>query len=556
MRYITGLLLSLLIIFSFSSAFGGERIPDADKALAALKKAAAGSFHMKWDSKRGVAAYVSGRLTKPSGLGADELAVRFLKRYGALFGIKDPAAELVKDRVDNTNAGTIVRFSQRKNGLDVVGGGVIVRISDGMVRTVANHFEPRLSVPAAPSISKQEALDAASTAAGQKPVDASLLILSWEGMQYLAYSVDFPFVEAPKPSKYRAYVDASTGEVILMENRVVNNGPAVGTGLGVDGVLKSFDTYNIGGTFYLGNLPIPGLNIKIKTYTANNTGNIPGTILTDADNYWTDPAAVDAHFYGNFVFDFYKNNFSNFTWFAGSGFKRSGGLISSVHYKTGYDNAFWDGSQMVYGDGGTLFYPLSGALDVVAHEITHGVTEAINNLTYCKESGALNESWSDVMGMFASIDYGDDLPYWAAEEIMKIAQTPGNEAYYALRRLDDPPFRTDIYPANDYDPTNPLGSWGQPEHTSEQYHAGCWPWTDWGGVHVNSGIPNKAAYLITVDIGAAKAKQIYYLAMFYLTSNSRFTDARAAVEQATIDLYGVGPELTSVQTAFTTVGIP
>lgn len=203
------------------------------------------------------------------------------------------------------------------------------------------------------------------------------------------------------------------------------------------------------------------------------------------------------------------------------------------------------------------FFPLSGALDVVAHEITHGVTEAINNLIYSQESGALNESWSDVMGIFASIDYGDDLPYWLAEDIMKIAKTPGKEAYYALRRMDDPPFRTDSYPENDYDPKNPLNSWGQPEHTSEQYHAASRPWTDYGGVHINSGIPNKAAYLIITNtsIGAEKAKQIYYHAMFYLSPNSQFVDARDAVEQATIDLYGKGLELAGVQMAFTAVGI-
>ncbi len=140
---------------------------------------------------------------------------------------------------------------------------------------------------------------------------------------------------------------------------------------------------------------------------------------------------------------------------------------------------------------------------------------------------------------------------------MKIAQTPGNEAFYALRRMDDPPFRTDSYPGNDYDPSEPLSSWGQPEHTSEQYlTTRCLGLiNDNGGVHINSGIPNKAAYLITLNVGAEKAKQIYYQAMFYLSSNSQFKDARDAVEQATVDLYGRGSELSAVQAAFTAVGI-
>jgi Zn-dependent metalloprotease len=159
------------------------------------------------------------------------------------------------------------------------------------------------------------------------------------------------------------------------------------------------------------------------------------------------------------------------------------------------------------------------------------------------------------MGMFNSIDYGYAKPYWIGSQIMKIAVT--QPAYYALRRMDDPPFRTDQYSQNDYDPKNPLASWGQPEHTSEQFIASCWPWTDNGGVHVNSGIPNKAAYLITVNpsVGPAKAKQIYYYAMFYLTAGSKFVNARDAVEQAATDLYGMGPELSAVQAAFDAVGI-
>ncbi len=448
-----------------------------------------------------------------------------------------------------------MNFKQKKDGLDVIGGMVIVRIKNGEITSVANYFEPVVPVATTPLISKEEAEEIAKSTVNldNQLIGTDLFVFPWEEKFYLAYRVNFQFVNSPNPSKYRIYVDANSSKVILIENRVMHNGPVVGVGVGVDGVEKNFDAYEVGGTYYLGNTPLK--NIIIRTHTANNGTNLPGVFVTDADNYWDDPAAVDAHFYGNYVFNFYKNNFSGFSWYGGSGFQSSGGIISTVHYDVAYENAFWDGSQMVYGDGDIIFYPFSGALDVVAHEITHGVTESINNLTYCKEPGALNESWSDVIGMFVTLDYGDDLPYWSGEEIMKIAETPGYEAYYALRRLDDPPFRTDSYPENDFDSSNPLGSWGQPEHTSEQYIAGCWPWTDNGGVHINSGIPNKAAYLITTDIGAVKAKQIYYSAMFYLSSNSKFIDGRGAVEQATIDLYGAGAELTSVQTAFDAVGI-
>lgn len=534
-------------------------VPDKDSAVKLLQESSPQNFIIKWDNRRDVAKIISGNLAGPSDKPVQQISTEFISRFKALLGVQDPAAELELYRTDTTPNGDFIRFRQKRNGLDVVGAEITIRVNKGVITTVANNFEPLITVSASPSITREKAMALAKISVNlpaQTP-NALLLVLPWEDTFFLAYRVDFQFTPDPDPSRYRVYIDAHNGNLLLIENRVMNDGPAVGTGVGVDSALKTFDTYQIGSVYYLGDLPFPQLpNIKVKTYSAGNSKTLPGVIRSDSDNYWTDPAAVDAHFYGNFVLDFYKNNYNNFSWFAKSGFKASGGLISSVHYDVAYDNAFWDGSQMVYGDGGTIFYPLSGALDVVAHEITHGVTEAINNLTYCKESGALNESWSDIMGMFNALDYGYEKPYWIGSTIMKIALT--EPAYYALRRMDDPPFRTDGYPQNDYNPSAPLNSWGQPGHTSEEYFAGCWPWTDNGGVHINSGIPNKAAYLITVNssVGLAKAKQIYYYAMFYLTASSQFANARDAVEQATRDLYGTGSELTAVQAAFNTVGIP
>ncbi len=559
-----------LVIFRCGIVIAGEIPASASEdqriAVSEITKTFSKDFMIRWDEKRGVAKFISGELTKPSELPNKEVALDFIIQYKVLFGIKAPETEIDLDSVNATPEGYFINFKQKKDGLDVIGGKITVRINKGVIATVANYFEPNITVKTTPTLSREEAEAIArhDVSHSKKIVSIDLVVFCWEGKHHLAYRIDFPFHPLPEPSKYRVYVDAHKGDTILVENRVMHEGSAVGSGVGVDGTLKSFDTYEKGGTFYLGNAPIPNTNsITIKTYTANNNKTLPGKIMSDKDNNWEDPPGVDAHFYGNFVFDFYKTNFSNFSWYIGSGFDTSNGLLSTVHYDDnprdgkGYDNAFWNGTQMVYGDGEDIFFPLSGALDVVAHEITHGVTEAINNLIYSQESGALNESWSDVMGMFTSLDYGDDLPYLLAEEIMKIATIPGKEAYYALRRMDDPPFRTDSYPENDYNPKDALGSWGQPEHTSEQYHAASRPWTDYGGVHINSGIPNKAAYLITTDasVGTEKAKQIYYYAMFYLSPNSQFVDARDAVEQATIDLYGRGLELIAVRSAFNTVGI-
>ncbi|MBI5445802.1 MAG: peptidase M4 family protein [Deltaproteobacteria bacterium] len=525
-------------------------------ALGALERRAGEAVTLRWDEGRGVAKFISGRLFGGSAAPAEEQAQRLIAEAAPLLGVQDVATELGPAGTRETGVGTFVTFQQFYRGLQVLGGKITVRVSGGGAATVANFFEPGLSLDPVPALSREEAERSAAKLAGGGAAEAvTLLVVPWEGSTRLAYRVDFPLRSEPRPNRLQVYVDARTGAEILVDDRIRHDGPATGSGLGSDGQTKSLDTYRVGTKYYLGNYPVSGVQaVTAKTYSAGGGTRLPGTLLSDSDNYWEDPAAVDAHYYMNYTVDFLAANYTDFSWYGSSGFARSGGFIATVHYDKNYDNAFWDGQQLVFGDGGYIFSPLSGALDVVAHEMTHGITEAINGLVYCKEAGALNESWSDVIGMFVTIDAGDLEPYQIGEEIMKIAKTPGYEGYYALRRMDDPPFRTDAYAYNDYVPADPLSGWGQPGHTSEQYIVGtCLPTNDYGGVHINSGIPNKAAYLITEAIGAAKAQQIYYLAMFYLTSTSGFTAARDAVEQATLDLYP--SDLSAVQNAFTQVGI-
>jgi Zn-dependent metalloprotease len=192
---------------------------------------------------------------------------------------------------------------------------------------------------------------------------------------------------------------------------------------------------------------------------------------------------------------------------------------------------------MVYGDGdGVTFIPLSGGLDVIGHEMTHGVDQSTANLNYTYQSGALNESLSDVFGCFVEM-YGkpnkSTTDKWNMGEDVYTPGTSGD----ALRSLANPKL------------------YGQPDNMSGYVNTS----SDNGGVHTNSGIPNKAAYLIATNanVGIAKAEQIYYRALtVYLTSSSQFHDERVAVAQAAADLYGAGgAEVTAVNSAFTTVGI-
>ncbi|KZE74553.1 bacillolysin [Paenibacillus polymyxa] len=340
----------------------------------------------------------------------------------------------------------------------------------------------------------------------------------------LVYVTEVNVLE-PAPLRTRYIIDANDGSIVFQYDIIKE---ATGTGKGVLGDTKSFTTTASGSSYQLKDTTRGN---GIVTYTASNRQNIPGTLLTDADNVWNDPAGVDAHAYAAKTYDYYKSKFGRNS-IDGRGLQ----LRSTVHYGSRYNNAFWNGEQMTYGDGdGSTFIAFSGDPDVVGHELTHGVTEYTSNLEYYGESGALNEAFSDVIGNDIQRKnwlVGDDI------------YTP-NIAGDALRSMSDPTL---------YD---------QPDHYSNLYKGS----SDNGGVHTNSGIINKAYYLlaqggnfhgVTVNgIGRDAAVQIYYSAFTnYLTSSSDFSNARAAVIQAAKDLYGANSaEATAAAKSFDAVGV-
>lgn len=509
-----------------------------------------------WAKGRKGVKFLSGRFPSP-GNTEEAVARGFLARYAGPLGIADVQHELTLAHIDDTPRGKFVRFSRRRGDIEVVGDRITVRLQDGVVAAVANNFHEIDDVATVPVISAEAAVITAKNAINttQHPVTQQLVILPWDGATSLVYRIDFPLTStATLPTRYSVYVDATDGAILLIDNKVRTSLPAVGSGPGLDGVEKSFPTVQKNGVYFL-RTTLDAV-AESKTYTASGQKVVRGELLSDSDNVWTDRIAVDAYYYANYSYEFYKSRFGNFTWYGDSGFDQAGGIVSVVHYGKNYENAFWDGRRLVYGDGGADYYPLAGSIEVVAHEFTHGVTDAAVGFLYCNESGALSESWSDVFSMFVSMAYGDADPYLVGEDVMKIAERRGAKGYYAIRRLDDPAFRTDSYAYNDYEVDDPLGSWGQPADTSEQYRVRrCSGMNDNGGVHVNSGIPNRAAYLITTAIGDDKAAQIYYYAMFYLFPTAKFADARAALEWSAIDLYGNGAEADAVSRAFDEVGV-
>ncbi|MBI6875591.1 M4 family metallopeptidase, partial [Clostridium aciditolerans] len=246
-------------------------------------------------------------------------------------------------------------------------------------------------------------------------------------------------------------------------------------------------------------------------------------------NVISDKAAVDAHYYAGVVYDYFKNKFNR------SGIDGNNmAMKSSVHYLKNWVNAQWTGTQMMYGDGdGVKATALSGSLDVVGHEMTHGVDQYEANLTYRDQSGALNESLSDSFGTFIEFYAQPSKADWLLGEDVWTPNTPGD----ALRSMANPTL------------------YGQPDNMKNYVYTS----DDNGGVHTNSGIPNKACYLTATNpsVGVQKAEQIYYRALCnYLTSSSTFHDARLALAQSAEDLYGANSsEYNAVISAWDSVGV-
>jgi Zn-dependent metalloprotease len=289
---------------------------------------------------------------------------------------------------------------------------------------------------------------------------------------------------------------------------------------------------------------------KMRTvYDAKNGLTLPGVIVRNEGESPVDDVAVNEAYDGSGVtFDLYYDIYGRNS-IDDKGLK----LDSTVHYQKSYDNAFWDGRQMVYGDGDEdlpasqrLFNRFTIALDVIGHELTHGVTQNEANLAYWDQPGALNESFSDVFGVLVKQYH---LNQTAAEADWLIGEglfSP-NVNGIALRSMKAPGTAYD-------DPV--LGKDPQPGHMKDYVTTT----QDNGGVHINSGIPNHAFYLIANEIGGFawnKAGMIWYKTLTEkLTDRSNFQDAARLSYEAAGELYGVGSlEQNAVKNGWTQVGL-
>ncbi|MBP4137980.1 M4 family metallopeptidase [Flavobacterium geliluteum] len=399
----------------------------------------------------------------------------------------------------------------------------------------------------------------------------------------LAYKFD---IYATNPlSRGDLYIDAETGEVLFYNATIKHLGQYSHGGAASGNVAAKIDNSIFENTIVAANAATRYSGTQtiqttlsgssyilsdvtrgngVQTYNSARTATYPTTNFTDADNNWTaaeynntnkDNGALDAHWGAEMTYDYWsavhgRNSFD------GAGAK----IRSYVHYNlvaAGYpnnNNAFWNGSVMTYGDGtGTGGFDILTAMDVAGHEIGHAVCTYTANLAYQKESGAMNEAFSDIWGACIEYRAAPTKSTWLVGEDIE-----RRSGHLALRSMSDP------------------NSEGQPDTYGGTYwiNVNCTPTSnnDYCGVHTNSGVLNHWFYILSVgksgtnDIGNAynvtgitieKAAQIAYrLESVYLTSNSTYANARTSGIQSAIDLYGAGsPEVIATTNAFYAVGV-
>lgn len=332
----------------------------------------------------------------------------------------------------------------------------------------------------------------------------------------------------PNPSSWVTYVDANTGTIVDEYNKNQELDQATtGTGYGYNGDSHEIDITSrtdADTTNYVlidSTQPSP-----IATYHIVNQQTGEGEIVSSPTTTFQDEGeanyyrtAVDAHVNVQRAYDFY-------TQFGRDGVKNDGTEISSYTGIPGYDNAYWtsDGSgngALYFGDTGAYFDCLSCALDVVTHELTHGVTEVESGLEYRNQSGALNESFSDIMGALSDGNW-----------------TMGEDSGLIIRSLSDPSSQDACGYINYHFPCD------QPSHMKD--YANLSEFNDNGGVHTNSGIPNKAAYLMATKLDAyfpgkgseLLGKLTYNVIDNHLFSTAQFQDVADFYEQSPAEITG------------------
>jgi len=459
------------------------------------------------------------------------------------------------------------RFQQTYNGFAIEDAIWIVHVKNNKVSSMNGMIYRNLSSAGSFSLSESAALQKALDYVGADtykwqieteenhlkiesgdptasyfPVAEKVYISSNDTYQNTTYRAAYKFNIYAHSKLYRAYVyvDAITGEIIS-EQELLHDIDTPGTAVTAYSGTQPIITDSFSGTFRLRET---GRGDGVNTYDMNQGTSYGASVdFTDVDNNWNnvnaqlDQYATDAHWGAEMTYDYFFNQ-HNRNSIDDAGFA----LNSYVHYDVNYANAFWDGTRMTYGDGDGSWDPLT-SLDIAGHEITHGLTTFTADLNYSAESGALNESFSDIFG--TSIENFARPSNWN--------WLIGEDIGSAIRSMSNP------------------NSFGDPD----TYFGTNWASLtggDNGGVHTNSGVQNFWYYLMVqggsgtndqseaynvTGLGFTDASEIAFRNLtVYLTPTSDYADARFYAIQSAIDLFGgCTPQVETTTNAWYAVGV-
>lgn len=513
-------LMALIFTFARTPTYAQPSTPD-DQLLARLGQDAGGPVQAERHAETGKLRFLALDARHPAprarSLAAsatpEQASRQFLATYGTLFGLRDQAQELTVMHNEALASRAFVRFQQTYKGVPVLAGELIVQ-SDKNRNIVSANGEvlPDLSLSVQPRIDSAAAEQVARavvaktyglSAASLRATSPRLWIynpalLGGPGLRRssLVWRTELTAPASATPVRELVLVDAQLGAIALHFNQIAD--------------AKERHVCND--------------NNKVVDTDENPDNNCtPNKYVLNEGGSPTGNADVDlAYEFSGITYDFYRNTFGRDS-LDGKGLP----LVSLVKYcpseeKCNFKNAFWDGHQMSYGDG------YASADDVVGHELTHGFTQFTSGLYYYYQSGAINESMSDVFGEL--IDLTDGVGNDAANVRWKVGEDLPQETG-VIRDMSNPP------------------AFENPDSTSSVYYNG--DSDDSGGVHTNSGVNNKAAYLMTeggtfhgvtvTGIGALKTAAVYYtVEVAYLTSGSDYQDLYSDLQAACATLASTG----------------
>ena len=462
------------------------------------------------------------------------------------------------------------RWQQTVNGVPVWATTITRQTQSALPVSVFGEVYTGLeTLDTTPRLTPEDARARAAADAGVSvgPLATSLYVLVTDVGPRLVYTVR---IASPGLAITRYFVDARTGDIVEKRDDTQHE---VGTGTGVFGPDKKISTTRFAGSFVtddslrpptLQTFNMRGAAFAVLLLEQGLRELSPSDLASDADNHWTDAAVVDAHVYSGWVYDYLYKRFGrlglddhnlpiiNIVHPANrSDYSTIGALVPDFFAQASYVG----GGVMIYGEGlpagvtlgGWTWDYTSGALDIVAHELTHGVTDYTSQLEYRGESGALNEAFSDIIGTSVEFFFQPEgaargqADWLIGEDVVR----PGG-----LRSMANP------------------AAYGGPDHYSHRFTGS----TDNGGVHTNSNIVNQAYFLAVVGgrnatsglsvtgVGLTNREQlekVFYRAFTtMLPAQARFTTARAATIQAARDLYGAGSTVErAVTDAWTAVGV-